>query len=80
MKITVTELRKIIREELTEGEWIDTRELPSRETGQVEPLALVQRIESSYHDLQEAFGEIDNEVHRALADALISDLETLMDK
>ena len=85
MKITKQQLKEIIKEELEEVQetkWYDIaagERPPAHSTGDVEPSTLVQKIENSYHDLEDAFGEIEDEVHRALADAIISDLQTLMD-
>jgi hypothetical protein len=76
------ELMELIREMMEEGHYHDMGdedEMYEIPDAGAEPLTLVQRIEKSYQDLQGAFDEIDDEVHKALARALISDLETLMD-
>jgi len=82
------ELRTAIAEILAEHDDYHSDEMfditageraPSHSTSDVEPLTLVQKIENSYHGLEDAFGEIEDEVHKALADAIISDLQTLMD-
>jgi hypothetical protein len=92
MKVARAHLKQIIREEIsnvTEGgarghydpdeEWMDIDSLPSHQTGEVSPLTTVQKIESSYHELQDAFDTIDSEIHQQLAAEIITQLETLMD-
>ena len=92
MKVARVHLKQIIREEIsniTEGgarghydpdeEWLDVANLPSRKTGEVSPLTTLQRIESSYHELQEVFETVEGEVNQQLAAEIISQIETLMD-
>tara|TARA_R110000824_G_scaffold254224_2_gene443222 strand:+ start:2014 stop:2295 length:282 start_codon:yes stop_codon:yes gene_type:complete len=85
MKITKQQLKEIIKEELEEVQetkWYDIaagERPPTHSTGDVESLTLVQKIENSYHDLQDSFSDIEDVDQRTQADAIISDLQTLMD-
>jgi hypothetical protein len=76
------ELMSLIKEVMNEGEWHDItagETAPLHNTGAVEPQGIVQRIESAYHELQDAFGELPDEIAQEMARKIISDLETLMD-
>ena len=81
------ELRSVIAEVLAEGDYHDDEMYdlsagdlpPTHGTGDVEPLSLVQRIQKSYHDLQDAFAEIEDEVHQGMGQDIITNIETLMD-
>jgi len=72
------ELLSLIKE-VIEDEWISADELPSHQTGEVEPLTLIQRIERTYHDLHDSFDELEDPVWREMAQSIIADLQTLMD-
>jgi len=45
----------------------------------VSALTTVQKIQKSYHALQDVFGELEDAAGQNLARQIISDLETLMD-
>jgi hypothetical protein len=72
----------LIKEVMGETEWFDItagETAPSHQTGAVESQELIQRIESAYQDLQDAFGELPDEIAHEMGRKIISDLETLMD-
>ena len=76
------ELASLIKEVMSENEWYNItagETAPSHSTGVVEPQELVQRIQNAYHDLQDAFEELPDEIAQELGRQIISDLETLMD-
>ena len=76
------ELMQLIQEVMAENEWYDvegTHRPPPHNTGDVESLELIQRIENAYHELQEAFEELPDDIAREMGEQIISDLETLMD-
>ena len=52
---------------------------PLHQTDAVEPLELIQRIENAYHELEEAFQELPDEIATQMGEKIISDLQTLMD-
>lgn len=81
------ELRSVIAEVLAEGDYHDDEMYdltagerpPPHGTGGGESLEMLKRIENAYHDLQDAFVELPDEVAQAMGKKIISDLETLMD-
>ena len=76
------ELVSLIQEVLKETEWHDITagdSAPFHSTGDVTPLTTVQRLEKSYHELQETFDELEDEGHQDLASTIIENLQTLMD-
>ena len=76
------ELMSLIKEVLNENEWYDItagERGAAHSTGDVEPLDLIQRIQKSYHDLQDAFEDLDDEQSQEIARSVLSQLETLMD-
>ena len=76
------ELMLLIKEVMNESEWYDItagETAPPHSTDVAEPQELVQRIQNAYHDLQDAFGELPDEIAQEMGRKIISDLETLMD-
>jgi len=77
-------LTELIREILSETKWHNItagETAPPHSTGAVEPQdqELIQRIENAYHDLQDAFEELPDDIAQEMGRKIISDLETLMD-
>ena len=76
------ELLSLIQEVMREGDYHDfggeDEVYDVRDAG-VSELTLEQRIEDAYHKLQDAFGEIEDEVSAALGAQIISSIETLLD-
>jgi hypothetical protein len=76
------ELLSLIKEVIAEGHYRDMGdedemyELPD---AGVEPKTMSQRIEDAYHDLQDAFRELESEAMQDLGFRIISDLQTLLD-
>jgi len=72
----------IIKEEVKVNE-TDWHNITAGETAPphstAEPQELVQRIESAYHDLQDAFEELPDEMAQEMGRDIITRLETLMD-
>jgi predicted lipid-binding transport protein (Tim44 family) len=67
---------------IKETEWHDLtagETAPPHSKEITEPQRIIQRIESAYHDLQDAFAELDDATAKEMARRIISDLETLMD-
>ena len=78
------ELMQLIREVMNENEWYDItagETAPPHSTGASTPqeIELIQRIQNAYHDLQDAFEELPDEMAQEMGRKIISDLETLMD-
>lgn len=76
------ELMSLIKEVMDETEWFDIsagETAPSHQTDAVEPQELIQRIENAYHDLQDAFEELPDEIAHEMGRKIILDIETLMD-
>jgi len=76
------DLKSLIKEVISETEWYDLTAgevPPSHSTGDVESLELVQRIQNAYHELEEAFQELPDEIAQSMGEQIISDLQTLMD-
>ena len=76
------ELMQLIKEVMNENEWYDItagETAPSHSTAAIEPQELIQRIEKAYHELQDAFDELPDEVAQEMGRKIISDLETLLD-
>ena len=77
-------LTELIREVLSETNWYNItsgERAPPHSTGAVEPQdqELIQRIQNAYHDLQDAFEELPDDIAQEMGRKIISDLETLMD-
>ena len=76
------ELMSLIKEVMNETSWHNItagETAPPHSTDAVEPLELIQRIESAYHELEEAFQELPDEIATQMGQKIISDLQTLMD-
>ena len=72
----------LIKEVMNETSWHNItagETAPPHSTDAVEPLELIQRIESAYHELEEAFQELPDEIATQMGQKIISDLQTLMD-
>jgi len=67
------------KEKVNETEWVPASELEPRARSTAEPQELVQRIESAYHDLQDAFEELPDEMAQEMGREIVTRLETLMD-
>tara|TARA_R110002110_G_scaffold130758_2_gene311226 strand:- start:8333 stop:9058 length:726 start_codon:yes stop_codon:yes gene_type:complete len=70
-------LNDVLRE--TQYDFLKGEIPPPHSDSEREELTLVQRIENAYHDLQDAFQEIEGEALKDLSYRIISDLQTLMD-
>jgi len=80
--IELEDLTRLIKEVMTETDWhnITAGETAMpHSTDAVEPVELIQRIQNAYHNLQDAFKELDDDLAHEMGRAIISDLETLMD-
>ena len=76
------DLKSLIKEVIGETEWHDLTRgetAPPHQTDAVQPLELIQRIENAYHELEEAFQELPDEIAQSMGEQIISDLQTLMD-
>jgi hypothetical protein len=76
------ELLSLIQEVMGEGDYHDfggEDEVYDVRSAGVSTHSLIQRLEGAYHNLMDAFEEIEDETNKALADQIISNLETLMD-
>jgi len=76
------QLFQLIKEVIREGHYHDMGDedemYDTRDVG-VSALTTVQKIQKSYHALQDVFGELEDAAGQNLARQIISDLETLMD-
>ena len=76
------ELMSLIKEVMNETRWHNLtagETAPPHQTDAVQPLELIQRIENAYHELEEAFQELPDEIAQSMGEQIISDLQTLMD-
>jgi hypothetical protein len=76
------ELMALIKEVMNENEWHDItagETAPPHSYDAVESLELLQKIENAYHQLEEAFEELPDDVAQQMGRKIISDLQTLMD-
>tara|TARA_R110000824_G_scaffold190926_2_gene372484 strand:+ start:2534 stop:3319 length:786 start_codon:yes stop_codon:yes gene_type:complete len=76
------ELMVLIKEVMNETDWHNItagETAPPHSLDAVEPLELIQRIEAAYHELEEAFEELPDEIATQMGQKIISDLQTLMD-
>tara|TARA_R110001583_G_scaffold20727_3_gene79339 strand:+ start:222 stop:959 length:738 start_codon:yes stop_codon:yes gene_type:complete len=77
-------LTELIREALSETKWFDIASgetAPPHSTGAAErqEQELVPRIQKAYHDLQDVFEELPDEIAQEMGREIISRIETLMD-
>ena len=72
----------LIKEVMNETRWHNLtagETAPPHQTDAVQPLELIQRIDNAYHELEEAFQELPDEIAQSMGEQIISDLKTLMD-